>query len=122
MSEREFFILSVNHTQRHNPYIFLWAANNSGYRGRIESAGRYTESQVMANLGYYNNGYDTVAVPCDIAAPLSFAVKPGFFDDDNGRWLRNNRATWEALLKHVITEPKHKPEPEYRGAPRKVEA
>lgn len=122
MSEREFFILSVNHTQRHNPYIVLWAANNSGYRGRIETAGRYTESQVMAKLAYYNNGCDTVAVPCDIAAPLSFAVKPGFFDDDNGRWLRNNRATWEALLKHVITEPKYKPDPEYRGAPRKVEA
>lgn len=120
--EREYFVLSVNHTDRSNPYIVLWAANDAGYRGRIESAGRYTVSQVKAQLGYYNNGRDTVAVPCDIAEPLSFSVQPGFFDTDEGRWLRNNRATWNALLKHVITEPKYKPQPEYRGAARREEA
>lgn len=117
--EREYFVLSVNHTDRSNPYIVLWAADDSGYRGRVESAGRYSESQVMAQLGYYNNGYDTVAVPCDVAEPLSHSVKPGFFDTDEGRWLRNNRATWNALLGHLIAKPKRKPQPEYRGAPRR---
>ncbi|MDL0009090.1 hypothetical protein NVR49_21125 [Enterobacter roggenkampii] len=117
--EREYFVLSVNHTDRGNPYIVLWAADDSGYRGRVESAGRYTESQVMAQLGYYNNGRDTVAVPCDVAEPLSFSVKPGFFDTDEGRWLRNNRTTWDALLKHLIAQPRHTPQPEYRGAPRR---
>lgn len=119
--EREYFVLSVNHTQRHSPYITLWAANDSGYRGRIESAGRYTESQIKANLGYYNTGCDTVAVPCDVVEPLACSVHPGFFDDDTGRWLRNNRATWKALLAHVIEKPKYPPQPEYRGAPRRVE-
>ena len=117
--EREYFVLSVNHTDRGNPYIVLWAANDSGYRGRVESAGRYTESQVMSQLGYYNNGCDTVAVPCDVAEPLSHAVKPGFFDTDDGRWLLNNRATWSALLENLIAKPKHNPQPEYRGAPRR---
>ncbi len=117
--EREYFVLSVKHTDRGNPYIVLWAADDSGYRGRVESAGRYTESQVMAQLGYYNNGHDTVAVPCDIAEPLSFSVKPGFFDTDEGRWLRNNRATWDALLKRLIAQPRCTPQPEYRGAPRR---
>lgn len=122
MSEREYFILSVKHTQRSNPYIVLWAADDAGYRGRCETAGRYRESHVMGNISYYNNGCDTVAVPCDAAEKLSFPVRPGFFDDDNGRWLRNNRQTWNALLKHVIAQPKHKPEPEYRGAPYKEPA
>lgn len=116
--EREYFILSVGHTQRNNPYIILWAENDAGYRGRIETAGRYTESHVKARLGYYNDGCNSVAVPCDVAERLSFPVRPGFFDDDNGRWIRNNRETWNELLKHVIAETKYKPEPEYRGAPR----
>ncbi|MBN3054913.1 hypothetical protein [Pectobacterium brasiliense] len=119
--EREYFVLSVTHTQRNSPYITLWASSDSGYRGRIESAGRYTESQIKSNLGYYNTGCDTIAVPCDVAESLSCRVQIGFFDDDIGRWLRNNRATWKALLAHVIENPSHPPQPEYRGAPRRKE-
>lgn len=117
--EREYFVLSIKHTQRCDPYIVLWGDNDSGYRGKVESAGRYPESQINAHLGYYNNGCDTVAVPCDVAEPLAFAVQPGFFDDDKGHWLRNNAATWKTLLKYIITTPKYTPAPEYRGAPRK---
>lgn len=122
LSEREYFVLSVGHTQRSNPYIMLWAENNSGYRGRIETAGRYPESLIKSKLAYYNCGCNNVAVPCDVLEPLAFPVKPGFFDDDNGRWLRNNAETWRLALANVIAEPKYKPEPEYRGAPRKKEA
>lgn len=121
MSEREYFVLSVKHTQRHNPYIILWGANDSGYRGKLESAGRYTESQIKANLGYYNTGCDTVSVPCDVAETIAVPAQLGFFDNDTGHWLRNNRATWKALLPHVIEKPKYPPEPEYRGAPRRKE-
>lgn len=119
--EREYFILSTAHTQRGDPYITLWAADDSGYRCRCHTAGRYAESHVLSNLGYYNNGVQTVAVPCDVAEPMSHSVAKGFFDDNDGRWLRNNAATWKELLKHVIAAPKHVPAPEYRGAPRKVE-
>ncbi|MEH3399159.1 hypothetical protein POW04_10035 [Enterobacter cloacae] len=119
--EREYFILSIAHTQRGDPYITLWAADDSGYRCRCHTAGRYAESHVLSNLGYYNNGVQTVAVPCDVAEPLSHSVAKGFFDDNDGRWLRNNAATWKELLKHVIAAPKYVPAPEYRGAPRKVE-
>lgn len=119
LPEREYFVLSVGHTQRVNPYIILWAADNSGYRVRIEAAGRYPESLIKSKLAYYNCGCDNVAVPCDVLEPLSHPVKPGFFDDDNGSWLRNNAATWKVVLDNLIAEPKYKPEPEYRGAPRK---
>jgi hypothetical protein len=119
LKEREYFVLSVGHTQRGNPYITLWAADNSGYRGRIETAGRYPESLIKSKLAYYNCGCDNVAVPCDVLEPLAFPVKPGFFDDDNGRWLRNNAATWKVALANVIAKPACKPAPEYRGAPRK---
>lgn len=110
-AEREYYVLSINHTQRHTPYIILWAPNDSGYRGRIETAGRYTESEITAHLGYYNCGHCAIAVPCDVAEPLAVPVQPGFFDDDNGRWLRNNRATWKVILSNLITDPKYKPRP-----------
>ena len=122
LSEREYFVLSVNHTTRDNPYIILWASDSAGYRGRTFSAGRYTHSEVMKQLGYFNNGHDTIAVPCDVVEPLTYAVRPGFFDDNNGRWLRNNAATWKVLMANVIAKPKYNPKPEYRGAPRKKEA
>lgn len=119
MTEREYFVLSIGHTQRSSPYIILWAPDDAGYRGRIESAGRYTESRINSNLSYYNNGCDTIAVPCDVLDPLSHPVPHGFFDTNEGRWIRNNRATWQAAIKHAVAPPKHHPHPEYRGAPRK---
>ena len=117
--EREYFVISVAHTQRGDPYIMLWAENNSGYRGRIETAGRYPESLIKSKLAYYNSGESTVAVPRDVLEPLAHPVAPGFFDDDNGRWLRNNAATWKVVLANTVAPPQYKPEPEYRGAPRK---
>lgn len=118
MSEREYFVLSIAHTQRRSSYITLWAPDDSGYRGRMATAGRYTESQIKACLGYYNDGENTIAVPCDVLESLSHPVTDGFFDVNGGRWLRNNRATWQAAIKHAIAPPKHRPHPEYRRAPR----
>ena len=120
--EREYFVISVAHTPRCSRYITLWAPNDAGYRGRTATAGRYTESQVKSNLSYYNNGCDTIAVPCDVLEPLSHPVPDGFFDTNGGRWLRNNRVTWQEAIKHVIAPPKNTPEPEYRGAPRRKDS
>jgi len=119
VSEREYFVISVAHTQRSNPYIMLFGDEDSGYRGHIETAGRYPESLVKLRLAYYNDGLCNIAVPCDVLEPLAHPVAPGFFDDDNGRWLRNNAATWKVVLANTVAPPQYKPEPEYRGAPRK---
>ncbi|WP_158513777.1 hypothetical protein [Yersinia entomophaga] len=45
---KEYFVISVNHTMRHSRYILLWAENNAGYRGKIESAGRYEEDKILS--------------------------------------------------------------------------
>ncbi|WP_283440068.1 hypothetical protein [Serratia sp. CC22-02] len=118
-SDRECFVLSVTHTQRHTPYIMLWGGGNSGYRGRVETAGRYTEGDILGNLGYYNNGDDAVAVPCKLMEGVAKPVEPGFFDDDHGRWVANTRKNWLEILRHVIRAPANEPEPKYRGARKK---
>lgn len=118
IGEREYFVLSVNHTTRDNPYIVLWGANDAGYRGRIEFAGRYTESAIKANITYYNNGISTIAVPCDVLEAVSHRVPPKFFDTPDGRWLRNNRETWKIAIRCAMPTPINRPRPEYRGAPR----
>lgn len=121
IKEREYFIISVNHNHRGKAYVLMFAENDCGYRGRVESAGRYPESRVNRKLGYYNSGCSSLAVPCDIVEALSEPVMPGFFDDDSGRWVRNNRKNWQALIKNAIEKPKYEPKPEYKGARRRDE-
>lgn len=117
----DLIIVSVAHTQRKNPYIMLWGANNSGYRGRIETAGRYKQQGVMKHLAYYNNGENTIAVPADVAVSLAVPVEPNYFDDNNGNWIRNTRENWRELLDNVICEPIRRAWPDFPGAVRKKE-
>lgn len=119
---KEYFVISVNHTTRHNRYIILWAENDAGYRGRIEAAGRYSEERILSHIRYYNSGCDTVAVPCEVLERLAEPVEEKFFDAEGGKWVINCRKNWLEILKHTICKPQHKPEPEYKGSRRKQEA
>ncbi|EPJ1396534.1 TPA: hypothetical protein PXQ76_002528 [Yersinia enterocolitica] len=120
--DKEYFVISLNHNQRSDSYVILWAENNSGYRGRIESAGRYSEEKILSNLGYYNSGCSAIAVPCEVLERLAEPVKKGFFDTDDGRWVVNCRKNWTEILKNIVRNPSFKPEPEYKGSRRKQEA
>lgn len=56
-----YIILSVSHSSKDEP--IYWRANDSGYINVPWGAGIYSEEQVKANPKYYNNGYDTIAIP-----------------------------------------------------------
>ncbi|MBX9497790.1 hypothetical protein J8Z86_17090 [Yersinia enterocolitica] len=118
---QEYFVISLNHNQRSDSYVILWAENDSGYRGRIESAGRYSEEKILSNLGYYNCGCSAIAIPCEVLEQLAEPVREGFFDTDDGRWVVNCRKNWTDILKNIIRKPSFKPEPEYKGSLRKQE-
>ncbi|WP_145507602.1 hypothetical protein [Yersinia hibernica] len=119
---QEYFVISLNHNQRSDSYVILWADNDSGYRGRIESAGRYPEERILSALGYYNCGCSAIAVPCEVLERLAEPVRKGFFDTDDGRWVVNCRQNWAEILKHVIRKPEYPPHPEYKSSRRKLEA
>lgn len=116
--ETEYFIVSVKWTERKNPYITLWGPNDSGYRARVGTSGRYAKSEVMKNLSYYNNSYHTLAVPCDLLEGFAVDITPGWIDGDGGMWVPNKKAVWDAILANAIRKPTKKAKPRYRGAPR----
>ena len=115
--EKEYFIVSVKWTERREPYITLWGPNDSGYRGRVETSGRYKHADVMKHLSYYNNGCDTLAVVTATIENLAEAIKPGWIDGE-GTWVPNKKGSWDAILSNLIAIPKHAPMPRYRGAPK----
>lgn len=119
---KEYFVLSVNHTTRESRFILLWNPNNAGYCNRLHVAGRYTEDQIRAGLNYYNNGCDTIAVPCEVLESMKTAAPDGWFDTNEGHVVENKRANWLKAIKKVISAPNHKPHPEYPRARKLKEA
>ena len=121
---KEYYVISVKHTLRENDKITLWGADGRGYRQRLNTAGRYPESEILDLLSYYNNGYDTIAVPVDAAEALATEGNPADFigaDPAPGvpRILLNTRAVWQELMLNVIRPPQVVPYPKYPGAPRR---
>ena len=113
----EFFIVSVAQTQRRDPYITVWRAQNAGYAWPLLWAGKYTRALVLSNMSYYNNG-ETLAVPCAIIEPMAIAPAPKRIDGDAGPVIPNNAANWATIIAHVIAAPRREPRQQYRGAPK----
>ncbi|MFN3802616.1 hypothetical protein [Belliella pelovolcani] len=56
-----FIILSLKHTEGNVPTF--WRPDDAGYTNTPWAAGVYTDEQVKADPGYYNDGYNTLAIP-----------------------------------------------------------
>ena len=62
---QQYYILSIKYTEGY--VLTWWRADNSGYTIWLPSAGKYSEDLVKEKADYYNNGKDTIAVPCEKA-------------------------------------------------------
>ncbi|MDU9398087.1 hypothetical protein [Pseudomonas sp. zfem003] len=118
----QYIVLSLKHTKRRDKAITLWRPDDRGYCWTLNSAGSYSEEQVLERLGYYNSGCSNVAVPFELVRSLVREVE--YDTGEFGICLPNNAATWKELLANLIRTPQYQPEPEYRGAryPRKAVA
>ena|SRR5688572_4093789 len=65
MGDEEFFILSLKWSGQ-SFVLNWWCPNNNGYTHFLDKAGRYTRAQVEGNPNYYNDGKNTLAVPCNV--------------------------------------------------------
>lgn len=95
MSER-FYILSLKHSAKHDDYITLWRPDDRGYTIYLPYAGKYTDREIEASPGYYNNGRTTAAVPCSEVDALGVEAMPGY--DCAGPVVLNKGDNWTKLL------------------------
>jgi hypothetical protein len=120
-SEQLYYVVSVKHTKREDPYITLWNPDNKGYCYRIEVAGKYTESTIAAHLGYYHTGCSNIAVKCEVIDAMVVMSKPGYLDTA-GHVAPNDKGMWFDILYAPKWPLPHEPEPQYKGARRRKEA
>lgn len=71
--EQEYYIVSLKYPS--HP-LTLWGPDNQGYTWWLEHAGRYSHSRVMEDLDYYNDGENTMAVPCEVIDEHKKTVVP----------------------------------------------
>jgi len=102
----KYIIISIAHSMPEDSYIKMWGPNCCGYRGRIETAGRYSARTVNEALHYYNDGVNTIAVPEIDVKSLVVPADLHFFDEDGigpGHWLKNDKNTWCSLLQNAAS-------------------
>ena len=57
---KAYIILSLNHSEGKKPTF--WRPDNSGYTELPWAAGLYAKADIEADPGYYNDGYNTLAI------------------------------------------------------------
>lgn len=114
---QNYYVVSLRHTTRSSTYISFFRPANAGYSWPLSWAGRYSESEIEAQLKYYHNGQDTFAVMCDVVEDMAVPPAPGTVDNDAGPVVLNTRANWKRLLRESRWEPAKQPKPRYTVAP-----
>lgn len=110
-----FYILSLKHTRADADYITVWRKENNGYAWPLSWAGQYTGREVYAELDYYHNGRDTLAIPCEALDAIAVPPKPGTVDNDAGPVVLQNAENWQRILVNCWQpcEPIYPPSPAF---------
>jgi hypothetical protein len=120
MSEQLYYVVSVHHTKRDDPYLLLWNPDDKGYCHRIEIAGRYPQSHIAAHLDYYHNGDRSIAVKCEVIDAMAVQSAPGYLDTP-GFVAPNSKGMWFDILYAPTWPTTIEPAPQYKGARRRKE-
>jgi hypothetical protein len=59
---KTFYIVSTKYSKGSD--IVLWRRNACGYTSVLELAGIYTAEQIAKDPAYFDNGFNSIAVPC----------------------------------------------------------
>lgn len=67
---KNYYILSLKHSPIGNDAVW-WRPDACGYTCQLDRAGIYDEATVQSNIGYYDNGKETRAIPVDTVLALA---------------------------------------------------
>lgn len=71
----EYFIAALNYSRDRDGdlrgFAYFWRPDDNGYTQFLDSAGRYTRAQIEAHPHHYNDGENTLAVPCEAAEAVA---------------------------------------------------
>ena len=83
------YIISLLHTQKHEPYLTLWRAANQGYCYSQESAGVYEEMEE----GYHDSSSN---MPIETTELDPYFI-PLPYEGKKLKMIPNTKVIWEAL-------------------------
>jgi hypothetical protein len=97
-----FYILSIKWTRKGDKWVTFWRSNCAGYVWALASAGRsvagrYEEAEVLADLAYFNDGENSIAVPCAAADALSAWIPQGEQDYPDAYGVRFTKENMQRL-------------------------
>jgi hypothetical protein len=67
-----YIILSLKHSTRE--MSMFWLPDDCGYTSTLVNAGLYTRAQIETQPFYYNDGINTVSIPCTMAAFATLGI------------------------------------------------
>lgn len=115
---RDFYVISVTHTNREHQYITVWRPENKGYAWPLSWAGKYSEADIKEHPDYYHSGCSNIAVPCSLLDGMAVPPTPRTIDNDAGPVVLNTKENWKRILAALPWPPQHQPKPQYKGARR----
>ncbi len=74
-NEPMYYVLSLKRSKPADGVLTWWEPNASGYAFRLENAGRYLESEIVAKRSYYDDGERTRAIPCEVVEARAKMVR-----------------------------------------------
>ncbi len=69
----EYFVISLKWSVGAD-YIVFWRPGAAGYTADLGQAGRYSQEQLDRDRSYYDDGKNTLAVPCEEIEALAWRV------------------------------------------------
>lgn len=84
-----YYIISLKYTTKKE--LVFWRSNDAGYTTIIQQAGIYSEEEVKAQPTYYNNGYETIALPINTEAFHEIGMRVAYHSTNLEKFVRKNR-------------------------------
>ena len=90
-----YIILSLKHSTPDTP--MFWQSGDCGYTEHLVNCGVYSQSQILGQIWYYNDGTSTVAIPLTVTALRLIGLKISINFDNRDKFLNTETPATKQL-------------------------